>query len=49
MPDEDNDAVMEFVTDNLNDNINSNDTNKSYYSQLKPKFIEAINCMTNQE
>ena len=43
MPDEDDDAVLDILTENVNNNVNSNYNNKSYYSQLKPKFIEAVN------
>ena len=46
---EDEDVVLQFVSDNINASIESNQNSKSYYSQLKPNFNEAVNWITCQE
>ena len=49
LSDEDDDAVTDFINANVNETVNSNGTKKSYYSQLQPNFVEAVNWVTNQQ
>ena len=44
LSDEDKVAVTDFINANVNETVNSNDTKKSYYSQLQPNFVEAGSC-----
>ena len=48
--DEQNDnAILQFVSDNVSATIRQNNTENSFYSQLKPNFSEAVNWITTQE
>ena len=49
LSDEDDNAISEFINSNVNETINSDFTKKSYYSQLQPNFVEAVNWITNQQ
>ena len=49
LSDEDDDAITEFINANVTETINSNVSMKSYYSQLQPNFVEAVNWVTNQQ
>ena len=49
LSDEDDDAIIELINANINETINSPDNRKSYYSQLQPNFVEAVNWVTNQQ
>ena len=52
LSDEDNeneDDVFAFVTENVNQSIHADKKNKSFYSQLKPNFSEAVNWINTQE
>ena len=49
LSDEDDNAVSDFINAHVKETMNCNDTNKSYYSQIKPYFVEAVNWVTNQQ
>ena len=46
---ENEDEVFAFVTENVNKSIQKDKKTKSFYSQLKPNFSEAVNWINNQE
>ena len=47
--DENEDIVLQFVSENINAEIPNNNNQKSYYSQLKPNFNKTVNWITCQE
>ena len=49
LSDEDDDAVSEFINTNVDESINLGETQKTFYSQIQPNFVEAINWVTNQD
>ena len=49
MEEENDDAVLEFVSQNVTATVTQQNTDNSFYSQLKPNFSEAVNWITSQE
>ena len=47
MEEENDDAVLEFVSENFNATVTQNNADNSFYSQLKPNFSEAFNWITS--
>ena len=42
-------AVLQFVSDNVTATITQNNYENSFFSQLKPNFSEAVNWITSQD
>ena len=49
MEEENDDAVLEFVSQNVTATVTQQNKDNSFYSQLKPNFSEAVNWITSQE
>ena len=46
---ENDNMVLQFVSDNVTATISQTNTENSFYSQLKPNFSEAVNWITSQD
>ena len=46
---ENEDEIFAFVSENVQQSIRNDKKNKSFYSQLKPNFSEAVNWINTQE
>ena len=49
MEDENDNAVLQFVSDNVTATITQTNKENSFFSQLKPNFSEAVNWITSQD
>lgn len=49
MSDEDDNNVLSFIQENVQNDITDINESKTFYSQVKPNFMEAVNWITNQD